>query len=76
MVRLSRTSGGIKLEVSDEGKGVSQETQAKIASGESVGVGLRGMRERLKQLGGSLQLHANGSGTTVTATLPRAIFTP
>ena len=33
------------------------------------GVGFRGMRERLRQLGGSLEIHSEGSGTVVSATL-------
>ena len=69
-VRLLRTPGEIKLEVQDEGRGLNHGTQVKIASGETSGVGLRGMRERLKQLGGSLEIHSNGNGTTVTAALP------
>jgi signal transduction histidine kinase len=70
VVRLMRSPVEIKLEVSDRGKGLNQETKSKIASGETAGVGLRGMRERLKQLGGSLEIQSNGRGTTVTATVP------
>ena len=70
LVRLLRSPGEIKLEVSDRGKGLNQETKSKIASGETAGVGLRGMRERVKQLGGSLEIRSNGRGTTVTATVP------
>ncbi|MGA7854905.1 MAG: PAS domain S-box protein, partial [Candidatus Acidiferrales bacterium] len=70
VVRLLRTDREIKLEVSDEGVGISAETQSKIAAGETAGVGLRGMRERLRQLGGRLQISSNGKGTTVTATVP------
>ena len=58
------------MEVSDEGKGVNQETQSKISSGETTGVGLRGMRERVRQLGGGLEIRSNGHGTIVTATVP------
>jgi two-component system NarL family sensor kinase len=70
LVRLLRSPGEIKLEVSDDGKGLDQETQSKIASGETVGVGLRGMRERVRQLGGSLEIRSNGHGTIVIATMP------
>jgi signal transduction histidine kinase len=35
-----------------------------------MGVGLRGMRERILQLGGNLSVHSNGGGTTVVATFP------
>ena len=70
LVRLLHSPGEIKLEVSDEGKGVNQETQSKIAFGETTGVGLRGMRERVRQLGGSLEVRSNGHGTIVIATVP------
>jgi PAS domain S-box-containing protein len=70
LVRLLHSPGEIKLEVSDEGKGVNQETQSKISSGETTGVGLRGMRERVRQLGGSLEVRSNGHGTIVIATVP------
>ena len=69
-LRLLRSPGEIKLEVSDDGKGLDHETQSKIASGETVGVGLRGMRERVRQLGGNLEIRSNGHGTIVTARLP------
>ena len=70
LVRLLRSPGEIKLEVSDEGRGLDQETQSKIAFGETAGVGLRGMRERVRQLGGTVEIHSNGKGTTVIATVP------
>jgi len=69
-VRLLRSPEEVRLEVSDEGKGLNQETQAKISSGETAGVGLRGMRERVRLLGGSLEIRSNGHGTTVIATVP------
>ena len=72
LVRLLRSPGEIKLEVSDDGKGLDHETQSKIASGETVGVGLRGMRERVRQLGGNVEIRSNGHGTIVTATVPIA----
>jgi len=34
------------------------------------GVGIAGMRERVRQLGGQLNLHSTGSGTTLKVTLP------
>ena len=41
-------------------------------SGGTPGVGIRGMRERLRQLGGTLEVKSNGSGTVVVARLPVA----
>jgi len=70
LVRLWRTPGEIRMEVSDEGRGIQQEIQSKIASGKSAGVGLRGMRERVKQFDGTLEIHSNGKGASILVTLP------
>jgi two-component system NarL family sensor kinase len=72
VIRLLRSATEIRLEVSDDGKGLNKETQSRIASGETAGVGLRGMQERVRHLGGSIGIQSNGKGTTVTATLPLA----
>jgi PAS domain S-box-containing protein len=70
LVRLWRTPGEIRMEVSDEGRGIHQEIQSKVASGKSAGVGLRGMRERVKQFDGTLEIHSNGKGASILVTLP------
>jgi signal transduction histidine kinase len=36
----------------------------------TLGVGISGMRERLRQLGGRLEVRSKGAGTSVTAVLP------
>lgn len=66
-IRLTR-NGGIKLQVIDEGRGLPGHIQSTNSS--SVGVGILGMRERLKQLGGSLRIASTATGTTVEARLP------
>jgi PAS domain S-box-containing protein len=71
-VRLSRTAQEIRLEVRDSGKGIDEAITAKIASGESVGVGMRGMQERIKALRGRMIVDADQSGTSVVVTLPSA----
>jgi PAS domain S-box-containing protein len=70
MVRISRAPAEVKLEVEDRGKGIAQETQSRISSGETPGVGLRGMRERVRQLGGQLEVRSDDKGTVVIAVLP------
>jgi PAS domain S-box-containing protein len=70
LVRLWRTPTEIKMEVGDAGRGFNQEIQSKIASGESAGVGLRGMQERVKQIGGTLGISSNGKGASVLVVLP------
>jgi signal transduction histidine kinase len=69
-VRLSRVPGQMQLEVKDQGRGMSSEVQEKFRSGRSSGVGLRGMRERVRQIGGSLRIESNGNGTSVLVALP------
>jgi PAS domain S-box-containing protein len=69
-VLLSRAPGEIRLEVSDQGKGINPEIQESALVGRSAGVGLRGMRERVRRLGGTLQIQSNPSGTSVLVVLP------
>ncbi len=70
IVRLKYTDATIQLEVIDQGQGVSEDLQRKIAYGESAGVGLRGMRERVRKLNGRMEIQSGRSGTTVTVLLP------
>jgi PAS domain S-box-containing protein len=69
-VKLSRTAKEIRLEVEDSGKGMDQATTAKIASGVSVGVGMRGMQERVKSIRGRMIVLSNPTGTSIVVTLP------
>ena len=69
-ILVARSDNEVRLEVRDTGKGIPQETQATLASGKLSGVGLRGMNERLRQMGGQLDVESNGTGTLILATLP------
>src|SRR2546430_10924596 len=57
-VRIARSDGHVRVEVEDRGKGIPPEKQSKMASNGTPGVGIRGMRERLRQLGGSLAINS------------------
>ena len=70
LVRLVCPPGDVRLEISDQGKGIPPEQQAIFNSSGVLGVGLRGMRERVAQLGGAMELRSNGNGTTVSAVFP------
>jgi signal transduction histidine kinase len=72
LVRLSRSSSHIELEIKDHGQGLPEEIRSKIASGVSAGVGFRGMQERVSQVGGALMVQSNGNGTCVLVELPIA----
>ena len=75
-VRITRSDAQISVEVEDEGKGIPAEKRAAMDSGGSPGVGIRGMRERLRQLGGTLEVNSNGEGTVVVARLRVASTSP
>ncbi len=69
-VRLRQHDHQILVEVADKGKGIPPEKRHQMDSAGTPGVGLRGMRERLRQLGGTLELNSGGSGTVVVVRLP------
>ena len=72
-IRIVASDGQVSVEVEDRGKGIPPEKQFELASTGTPGVGIRGMRERLRQLGGSLDIHSNGKGTLIVARLPLAV---
>ena len=69
VLRLAREDENIRLEIKDSGKGMSFEKQQALSSGQ-LGVGFRGMKERVAELGGTLEIKSAPSGTAVTAILP------
>src|SRR5271163_904340 len=58
------------VKVNVEGKGMAGGNGASTSSGSSHGVGLSGMRERLRELGGTLEIQSSENGTTVIAAVP------
>jgi PAS domain S-box-containing protein len=71
-IRISQTDNVVTLQVTDRGKGLPQsvlEQSGRDWMG-SLGVGLRGMSERLRQLGGALEMSSSENGTQVRATVP------
>jgi PAS domain S-box-containing protein len=70
LVRIVPAPGEITLEVIDQGRGIDPAVQQRFVLGTSSGVGLRGMRERVRQIGGSLQINSHPNGTSVVAVLP------
>ncbi len=71
-ISLSMDAGVARLSVEDQGKGISREILTPGRDTTGLGVGIAGMRERLLQIGGTLEINSTGSGTTVVATLPLA----
>jgi signal transduction histidine kinase len=62
----------LTLQVRDEGKGMPPSNRAFASAGTKQGVGLSGMRERVRELGGTLEIQSGENGTTVTASFPVA----
>jgi signal transduction histidine kinase len=62
--------GAVDLRVIDHGKGMVGQISNTQDGWGSRGVGLRGMNERLRQLGGALDISSSGNGTEVRATVP------
>ena len=70
-IRISAHRGQVKLEVIDHGGGPQVgATRAPLEGVASLGVGIPGMRERLRQLGGQLEVDFGRNGTRVIATVP------
>jgi signal transduction histidine kinase len=70
-VHLARRSGVVQLEITDNGKGISEEHLRRLdKSPNKAGVGITGMRERVRELGGQLQIRSLGQGTSVSVVLP------
>lgn len=76
-VSIKATDTNVTLRISDNGCGMplSQMRDGHVAV--SLGVGIPAMRARLDQMGGTFEIHSSStagcSGTTVCATIPRAI---
>jgi signal transduction histidine kinase len=69
-VRIACTADQLRVEVEDNGKGIPPEKQSEMECTGKTGVGMRGMRERLRQFGGQLEVNSNPGLTLVVATLP------
>src|SRR6202158_2163881 len=61
----------IQLDVSDNGKGIPKDRlQRVLESGSGTGVGLAGMRERVRDSGGSMEIKSGDAGTTIIISIP------
>ena len=70
-IRLSRCPTEVKLEIADKGRGMPAKTlhSGNQKSGK-LGVGIMGMSERARQLGGRLEIDSSRRGTTVRVMIP------
>lgn len=70
-IRLAREASEISLEIQDQGKGIPAAKLANIQAQRS-GVGLTGIRERVRHLRGVVTISSDERGTKVSVTLPVA----
>jgi PAS domain S-box-containing protein len=71
-IRLSRAPCKIILEVQDEGKGIAPDKLSKVSSSGLSGLGLRGMRERIKDFQGDMEIVSHDKGTQIKVIVPLA----
>jgi PAS domain S-box-containing protein len=70
-IRLARRDGEVVLQIKDQGKGLALADYSPDTNGAlSLGVGIPGMKQRLRQLGGTLDITSNNGGTTISAVVP------
>lgn len=70
-IRLTQQKTQVRLEIQDNGRGIQQQRLNRFLLGATeAGVGLAGMRERLRELGGSLDIQSSNTGTALVITTP------
>jgi PAS domain S-box-containing protein len=70
-VTLSEHKDRAEIRITDSGEGIPAHVIERITRGKTIeGIGLRGMHERVRELGGRLEVESTGMGTAVYAVLP------
>lgn len=67
-IRIRQEGSRLVVQVVDNGKGIPKEKQGQLTESGRTGVGFGGMRERLRQLGGTLEIQSQENGTVINAT--------
>lgn len=70
IVSLGVEDSQVHLKVIDHGRGIPSQALAARQEDSSIGIGLPGMRERTRQLGGMMEIDSSGEGTAIHVTLP------
>jgi signal transduction histidine kinase len=69
-IRVRERDGQAQVDIEDKGKGIPPKKLEEMASAGTPGVGIRGMQERIRQLGGTVEINSGPHGTVVTVRLP------
>jgi PAS domain S-box-containing protein len=67
---LHRTEDTVQLDIVDRGTGLKSPARVSGENAQLIGIGISGMRLRLEQLGGQLEIHSSPLGTHVSASVP------
>jgi PAS domain S-box-containing protein len=70
-IHLSRSARNVLLEIQDQGKGIPAEKLAAIKA-QRTGVGIAGMRERIRHFKGEMDILSKGAGAAIVVTFPLA----
>jgi signal transduction histidine kinase len=70
LVRLLLRDDSVELEIADAGKGMPAEKLEALDSNTQMGVGIGGMRERVRQFGGTIRITSAVTGTVVHVSIP------
>ncbi len=70
VISLEHHSDFLHLEITDAGRGIPAEVLAAATGSKLAGVGIAGMRERVRLLGGRLEIQSNKTGTKIDVMLP------
>lgn len=73
-VTVERSLDGVIVAISDDGQGIPDGVLNHSSRTKTVGIGITGMRERVEQLGGRLEIETSRNGTRVKATVPNHHF--
>jgi PAS domain S-box-containing protein len=68
-IRLARDGEVLTIDIQDQGKGMSQAKLAEVRL-QGSGVGIQGMRERLRQFHGDMQIESGNQGTRILLNIP------
>ncbi|MDP9338051.1 MAG: GAF domain-containing sensor histidine kinase [Acidobacteriota bacterium] len=72
-IRINMNTDYLQAEICDEGRGIPEEMLKGFQDGTRlVGVGMAGMRERVRDMGGRFDIRSGKTGTTVEVRLPLA----
>jgi signal transduction histidine kinase len=69
VIVIARDENNVSLDVQDEGKGIPPERLSQIQL-QGSGVGLRGMRERVRHFAGEMNIRSNSAGTNISFKFP------